>query len=196
MISNASCTTNCLAPMAQVLHERFGIEQGFINTVHAYTSDQQLQDQATATRSRQARPAPHARRGAVDHPEHHRRGPGDRAGACPTSRASSTACRCGCRRRPARSPTSSSILRDETSTSTRSTTRSWPASNDASYRGVLEYSDEPLVSADIVGNPSSCIFSSLDTMANGRMVKVLGWYDNEWGYSNRLVDLVEFLGSK
>jgi glyceraldehyde 3-phosphate dehydrogenase len=67
-------------------------------------------------------------------------------------------------------------------------------SNDASYRGVLEYSDEPLVSADIVGNPSSCIFSSLDTMVNGRMVKVLGWYDNEWGYSNRLVDLVEFLG--
>ena len=70
------------------------------------------------------------------------------------------------------------------------------ASNDKSYRGVLEYSDEPLVSADIVGNPSSCIYSSLDTMANGRMVKVLGWYDNEWGYSNRLVDLVEFVGSK
>jgi glyceraldehyde 3-phosphate dehydrogenase len=62
-------------------------------------------------------------------------------------------------------------------------------SNDGSYRGVLEYSDEPLVSADIVGNASSCIFSSVDTMANGRMVKVLGWYDNEWGYSNRLVDL-------
>jgi glyceraldehyde 3-phosphate dehydrogenase len=67
-------------------------------------------------------------------------------------------------------------------------------SNDASYRGVLEYSDEPLVSADIVGNASSCIFSSLDTMVSGRMVKVLGWYDNEWGYSNRLVDLVEFIG--
>ena len=70
------------------------------------------------------------------------------------------------------------------------------ASGNPSYRGVLEYSDEPLVSADIVGNPSSCIFSSLDTMAMGRMVKVLGWYDNEWGYSNRLVDVVEFLGSK
>jgi glyceraldehyde 3-phosphate dehydrogenase len=68
------------------------------------------------------------------------------------------------------------------------------ASNDKSYRGVLEYSEEPLVSADIVGNPASCIYSSLDTMANGRMVKVLGWYDNEWGYSNRIVDLVEFLG--
>ena len=69
------------------------------------------------------------------------------------------------------------------------------ASNDKSYRGVLEYTDEPLVSADIVGNPSSCIFSALDTLANGRMVKALGWYDNEWGYSNRLVDLVEFLGN-
>jgi glyceraldehyde 3-phosphate dehydrogenase len=70
------------------------------------------------------------------------------------------------------------------------------AANDAGYRGVLEYSDEPLVSADIVGNPASCIFSAQDTMANGRMVKVLGWYDNEWGYSNRLVDLVEFLGHR
>jgi glyceraldehyde 3-phosphate dehydrogenase len=70
------------------------------------------------------------------------------------------------------------------------------ASANTNFRGVLEYSDLPLVSADIVQNPASCIFSALDTMANGRMVKVLGWYDNEWGYSNRLVDLVEFVGSK
>jgi glyceraldehyde 3-phosphate dehydrogenase len=69
------------------------------------------------------------------------------------------------------------------------------AANDASYRGVLEYSDEPLVSADIVHNPASCIFSSLDTMASGKQVKVLGWYDNEWGYSNRLVDIVGFVGA-
>ncbi len=68
------------------------------------------------------------------------------------------------------------------------------AAADPSYRGVLEYSEEQLVSADIVGNPASCIFSADDTMANGRMVKVLGWYDNEWGYSNRLVDLVAFVG--
>ena len=143
----------------------------------------------------QARPAPHARRGAVDHPEHHRRGPGDRAGACPSSRASSTACRCACP-----TPTGSitdlvATLRAEASSRRRSTTRSARPRPTTSYRGVLEYSDEPLVSADIVGNPSSCIFSSLDTMANGRMVKVLGWYDNEWGYSNRLVDLVEFVGA-
>jgi glyceraldehyde 3-phosphate dehydrogenase (phosphorylating) len=70
------------------------------------------------------------------------------------------------------------------------------ASADASYRGVLEYSDEPLVSADIVGNPSSCVFSARDTMASENLVKVLGWYDNEWGYSNRLVDLVAFIGAQ
>ena len=68
------------------------------------------------------------------------------------------------------------------------------AAADASTRGVLEYSDEPLVSSDIVGNPASCIFSAQDTMVNGRIAKVLGWYDNEWGYSNRLVDLVEYIG--
>ncbi len=68
------------------------------------------------------------------------------------------------------------------------------ASNDKSYRGVLEYSNEPLVSADIVGNPSSCIFSAQDTMTDGKLVKVLGWYDNEWGYSNRLIDIVAFVG--
>ena len=67
------------------------------------------------------------------------------------------------------------------------------AAGSASYRGVLQYTEEPLVSADIVANPASCIFSAIDTMVNGRFVKVLGWYDNEWGYSNRLVDLVVFL---
>jgi len=70
------------------------------------------------------------------------------------------------------------------------------AANDAGYRGVLEYSEEPLVSADIVGNPASCIFSAVDTMVNGNTVKVLGWYDNEWGFSNRLIDLIEFVGNQ
>jgi glyceraldehyde 3-phosphate dehydrogenase len=70
------------------------------------------------------------------------------------------------------------------------------AANDARFKGVLVYSDEPLVSADIVQHPASCIFSAEDTMVNGRMVKVLGWYDNEWGFSNRLVDLVEFVGNQ
>jgi glyceraldehyde 3-phosphate dehydrogenase len=67
------------------------------------------------------------------------------------------------------------------------------AAHEKSYRGVLEYSDRPLVSHDIVGNPASCVFSARDTMANGQLVKILGWYDNEWGYANRLVDLVELM---
>ena len=107
VISNASCTTNCLAPMAKVLNDAFGIEQGFITTVHAYTSDQQLQDQASADPFGQARPAAHARRGAVDHPELDRRREGDRPRVARARRASSTASRCACRRRPVRSPTSS-----------------------------------------------------------------------------------------
>ncbi|MGO9874281.1 MAG: type I glyceraldehyde-3-phosphate dehydrogenase [Acidimicrobiia bacterium] len=194
VISNASCTTNCLAPMTRVLHERFGIEQGFVTTVHAYTSDQQLQDQATATRSGK----PDLRR--------------MRAAALSIIPNSTGAARAIGLVMPALkgkldgmslrvpTPTGSitdlvAILRDDVDIA--SVNDAFLAgSNDESYRGVLEYSDEPLVSADIVGDAASCIFSSLDTMANGRMVKVLGWYDNEWGYSNRLVDLVEFLGTR
>ena len=194
VISNASCTTNCLAPMVRVLHERFGIEQGLINTVHAYTSDQQLQDQAVASRSGK----PDLRR--------------MRAAALSIIPNSTGAARAIGQVMPelkgkldgmslrVPTPTGSitdfvAILREEVDVdAVNEAFRT--ASGDKSYRGVLEYSDEPLVSADIVGNPSSCIYSSLDTMASGPMVKVLGWYDNEWGYSNRLVDLVEFLGSK
>jgi glyceraldehyde 3-phosphate dehydrogenase len=192
VISNASCTTNCLAPMTRVLHERFGIEQGLITTVHAYTSDQQLQDQAVATRSGK----PDLRR--------------MRAAALSIIPNSTGAARAIGQVMPdlkgkldgmslrVPTPTGSitdlvAILREDVDVEAINNAFR-ESSNDGSYRGVLEYSDEPLVSADIVGNASSCIFSALDTMANGRMVKVLGWYDNEWGYSNRLVDLVEFLG--
>jgi glyceraldehyde 3-phosphate dehydrogenase len=193
VISNASCTTNCLAPMTRVLHERFGIEQGLINTVHAYTSDQQLQDQAVATRSGK----PDLRR--------------MRAAALSIIPNTTGAARAIGQVMPdlkgkldgmslrVPTPTGSitdfvAMLREDVDVDAINGAF-LEASNDASYRGVLEYSDEPLVSADIVGNPSSCIFSAVDTMVNGRMVKVLGWYDNEWGYSNRLVDLVEFLGT-
>jgi glyceraldehyde 3-phosphate dehydrogenase len=192
VISNASCTTNCLAPMTRVLHERFGIEQGLINTVHAYTSDQQLQDQAVATRSGK----PDLRR--------------MRAAALSIIPNTTGAARAIGQVMPdlkgkldgmsLRVPTPTGSITDfvamlRADVDVDAINNAFlEGSNDASYRGVLEYSDEPLVSADIVGNPSSCIFSSLDTMVNGRMVKVLGWYDNEWGYSNRLVDLVEFLG--
>jgi glyceraldehyde 3-phosphate dehydrogenase len=179
--------------MTRVLHERFGIEQGLINTVHAYTSDQQLQDQAVATRSGK----PDLRR--------------MRAAALSIIPNTTGAARAIGQVMPVlkgkldgmslRVPTPTGSITDFVAMLGKDVDVDaindafLTASNDASYRGVLEYTDEPLVSADIVGNPSSCVFSSLDTMAMGRMVKVLGWYDNEWGYSNRLVDLVEFLGA-
>ncbi len=194
VISNASCTTNCLAPLAKVLHDAFGIERGLITTVHAYTSDQQLQDMATASRSGK----PDLRR--------------MRAAALSIIPSTTGAARAIGQVLPElkgkldgtslRVPTPTGSITDLVAVlhqevgidAINDAFRS--ASNDPSYRGVLEYSDEPLVSADIVQNPASCIFSSLDTMVNGNMVKVLGWYDNEWGYSNRLVDLIEFVGDK
>jgi glyceraldehyde 3-phosphate dehydrogenase len=194
VISNASCTTNCLAPMAKVLHDSFGIEQGFITTAHAYTSDQQLQDQATATRSGK----PDLRR--------------MRAAALSIIPSSTGAAKAIGLVLPElkgkldgislRVPTPTGSITDLVAVLSKEA--SIDAINDAfrkasaatGFRGVLEYSDLPLVSADIVQNPASCIFSALDTMANSKLVKVLGWYDNEWGYSNRLIDLVEFVGSK
>jgi glyceraldehyde 3-phosphate dehydrogenase len=193
VISNASCTTNCLAPMAKVLHDTFGIEQGLITTVHAYTSDQQLQDQATATRSGK----PDLRR--------------MRAAALSIIPSSTGAARAIGLVLPElkgkldgislRVPTPVGSITDlvanlATDADIDSINAAFAkASNDKSFRGVLEYSDEQLVSADIVQNPASCIFSAVDTMAIGRQVKILGWYDNEWGYSNRLVDLVAFVGA-
>jgi glyceraldehyde 3-phosphate dehydrogenase (phosphorylating) len=192
VISNASCTTNCLAPLAKVLDDRFGVERGLMTTVHAYTSDQSLQDLAHPSR----KGTPDLRR--------------MRAANLSIIPASSGAARAIGQVLPAlngrldgaalRVPTPTGSITD-LSAEVRGhasiddlNTAFAEASNDPSYRGVLEYSDEPLVSADIVGNPASCIFSARDTMITGNLVKVLGWYDNEWGYSNRLVDLVAFVG--
>ncbi len=191
VISNASCTTNCLAPLAKVLNDRFGIDRGLITTVHAYTSDQQLQDQASPTRSgkpdlRRMRAAalsiiPNttgaARAIGLVLPELKGRLDG-MALRVPTPTGSIT---------DLVAELNTDITADDVNAAFAE------AAGSASYRGVLEYSDEPLVSADIVGNPSSCIFSARDTIVNGRMAKVLGWYDNEWGYSNRLVDVVAFV---
>jgi glyceraldehyde 3-phosphate dehydrogenase len=193
VISNASCTTNCLAPLAKVINDRFGIEQGLMTTVHAYTTDQSLQDLAHPSR----KGTPDLRR--------------MRAAALSIIPASSGAARAigqvlpeldgrldGAALRvpvPVGSITDlSAQIRDPASVDDLNAAFA-AAANDAAYRGVLEYSDEPLVSADIVGNPASCIFSARDTMANGHLIKVLGWYDNEWGFSNRLVDLVAFVGA-
>ena len=192
VISNASCTTNCLAPMVRVLHDKFTIEQGLINTVHSYTSDQALQDIAQTSRKGKA----DLRR--------------MRAAALSIIPASTGAAKAIGLVLPElkgkldgtsmRVPTPTGSITDLVAVLNESAgvddvnEAFAAAANDASYKGVLTYTDEPLVSADIVGNPASCIFSAKDTMANGKMVKVLGWYDNEWGFSNRLVDLAAFLG--
>ncbi len=193
VISNASCTTNCLAPLAKVLHTTFGIEQGLMTTVHAYTSEQSLVDLAKTTRSgkpdlRRMRAAAlsiiptttgAARAIGVVLPELQGKLDGTSL-RVPTPTGSITDL-------SAQLVTSASV--DEVNDAFAK------AAADPGYRGVLEYSEEELVSADIVGNPASCIYSAVDTMANGSLVKVLGWYDNEWGYSNRLIDLIAFVGA-
>jgi glyceraldehyde 3-phosphate dehydrogenase len=194
VVSNASCTTNCLAPLAKVLQDRFGIDQGFMTTVHAYTSDQALQDIAQTSRSGK----PDLRR--------------MRAAALSIIPASTGAAKAIGLVLPAldgklsglamRVPTPTGSITDlvavlrEPASADDVNEAFAAAANDASYKGVLKYTEEPLVSADIVGDPASCIFSAKDTMANGNMVKVLGWYDNEWGFSNRLIDLVAFVGER
>jgi glyceraldehyde 3-phosphate dehydrogenase len=194
VVSNASCTTNCLAPMARVLDERFGIEQGFMTTVHAYTSDQALLDQPRTGRS----------------------GKGDlrrmRAAAVsivPTSTGASRAVGDVLPRLAGRLdgialrvPVPVGSIVDLVATlegqpTSDEVNRAFAdAAHDKSYRGVIEYTEKPLVSRDIVGNPASCVFSAHDTMAMGRAVKVLGWYDNEWAYAHRLVDLVELVAAE
>jgi glyceraldehyde 3-phosphate dehydrogenase len=193
VVSNASCTTNCLAPMARVLDERFGIEQGLMTTVHAYTSDQALLDQPRTGRSGKA-DLRRMRAAAVS--------------IVPTSTGASRAVGDVLPHLAGRLdgialrvPVPDGSIVDLVATLGRDTTRDEvneafaDAAVDKSYRGVIEYTEKPLVSHDIVGNPASCIFSARDTMANRRVVKVLGWYDNEWGYANRLVDVVELIAS-
>jgi len=194
VVSNASCTTNCLAPLAKVLHDRFRVEQGFMTTIHAYTTEQALQDVAQTTRKGKA----DLRR--------------MRAAALSIIPSSTGAAKAIGLVLPAldgklnglsmRVPTPTGSITDlvavlgESAGADEVNEAFAAAANDASYKGVLSYTEAPLVSADIVGDPASCIFSATDTMANGSMVKVLGWYDNEWGFSNRLVDLSAFLGER
>ena len=185
IISNASCTTNCLAPMAKVLDEAFGIVQGFITTVHAYTSDQNLQD------------APHADL---------RRARAAALSIVPTSTGAAKAVGLvlphlkgkldGIAMRvpiPTGSVTDLTVIlkREVTKEEVNEALRNAAGST---LQGILEYSEEPIVSADIVGNPHSCIFDAPLTAANGTLVKVVGWYDNEVGYSNRTADLIERIG--
>jgi glyceraldehyde 3-phosphate dehydrogenase (phosphorylating) len=188
VISNASCTTNCVAPMAKVLSEAFGIDQGLMTTIHAYTGDQMLID------------APHkdprrARAAAVN--------------IVPTSTGAARATGIvlpqlngrldGAAVRvpvPDGSLTDLTVLLSGEVTAGEVNAAFRAAAEVGPLAGYLEYSTEPLVSTDIIGNPASCVFDSGLTMAAGRLVKVFGWYDNEWGYASRLVDLAAYVAEK
>ena len=182
VISNASCTTNCVVPLAKVLHDAFGIERGFMTTVHAYTNDQNLLDlpHKDLRRSRAAAinivPASTgaAKATSLAMPEMKGRLDGT-ALRVPVPDCSITDLVC--------------FVNNETSI--EDVNRAYlEASQSGPLKEDLQYTEDPIVSSDIIGNPHSCIFDAKSTMANGNMVKVMGWYDNEWGYSNRLVDLV------
>jgi glyceraldehyde 3-phosphate dehydrogenase len=187
IVSNASCTTNCLAPLAKVLHDTFGVEYGFMSTIHSYTNDQRILDfpHDDLRRARAAAvsiiPSSTGAAKAIGEviPELKGRLNGG-AFRVPTPDGSVT-------------DFTAALAKDATVESVNGAFKE--AASDKSYKGVLEYTDEPLVSHDIIGNPHSCIFDSkLTLMLGNRFVKVVGWYDNEWGYSNRCVELMELLG--
>jgi glyceraldehyde 3-phosphate dehydrogenase len=181
IISNASCTTNCAAPMIKVLHENWGLEDGYITTVHSYTGDQRLHD------------APH---------KDLRRARAAALSIVPTSTGAAKAITkifpelngklggCGMR-----VPVPDGSLTDITCVLTKPTTVKeinavFKKASETTLKGILEYTEEPIVSIDIVGNPHSCVYDAEFTSVVGNMIKVIGWYDNEYGYSSRLVDLI------
>jgi len=181
IVSNASCTTNCLAPMAKVLHENFGIVKGFMTTVHAYTNDQNILD--------------------LPHKDLRRA----RAAACSIIPTSTGAAKAigevlpelagkldGFAMRvpvPDGSVTDLSVIVEKTATK-EAINAAMKAAAEGDMKGILEYNVDPIVSSDIVGNAHSCIFDSPLTMSSGTMVKIVGWYDNELGYATRVVDLL------
>ena len=188
VISNASCTTNCVAPLAKVLDDSVGIEHGLMSTVHAYTNDQSILDVVHDDLRR-------ARAAAMN--------------IIPTSTGAAKAVGLVLPQLNGklhgmafRVPTSTVSLIDLVVRTGRSTTVEevndiFKQAADGPLKGILQYCDEPLVSSDFKENPHSCIFDSLSTMVmEGDMVKVLGWYDNEWGYSNRIADLTSFIAAK
>ena len=187
VVSNASCTTNCFVPLVKVLDDAFGVENGLMTTVHAYTGDQQLVD------------GPHSDL---------RRARGAAINITPTStgaaRATSlvmAAMKGKLDGTALRVPVPTGSITDFVANLKKPATveeinAAFKAAANGTLKGVLEYTDAPIVSSDIVTNPHSCIFDSDLTMSMGTMVKVLGWYDNEWGYSNRLVDLTKHIAAK
>jgi glyceraldehyde 3-phosphate dehydrogenase (phosphorylating) len=186
VISNASCTTNCLGPLAKVLNDTFGIEQGFMTTIHAYTNDQNILDLPHKDLRR-------ARAAAIN--------------LIPTSTGAAKAIGLVLPELQGkldgisvRAPVPTGSVTDLAVLLSREVTRdevieAYRQAAGGPLGKYLQFSDDPLVSTDIVQSPYSCIFDSELTMANGKMAKVFGWYDNEWGYSCRLVDLITMVGA-
>ncbi|MCI6411759.1 type I glyceraldehyde-3-phosphate dehydrogenase, partial [Schaalia hyovaginalis] len=187
IVSNASCTTNCLAPLAKVLHENFGIVRGIMTTIHSYTGDQRVLD------------APHgdlrrARAAALN--------------MIPTKTGAAQAVALVLPELKGkfdglavRVPTPTGSLTDltfqaEKEVSVEAINAAVKAAAEGELKGILAYTEDPIVSTDIVGDPHSSIFDASETKVIGDLVKVLSWYDNEWGYSNRLVQLTALVGSK
>ena len=186
IISNASCTTNCLAPLAKILDDALGIERGLMTTIHAYTQDQNLQD------------APH---------KDLRRARAAALNIVPTSSGAAKAIGLVLPKLNGkldgyalRVPIATGSATDLTVTVSRETTvdevnAAFQAAADGPFKGLVSYTEDPIVSSDIVTDPASCIFDAGLTKVIGDQVKVVGWYDNEWGFSNRLVDLSVLVGA-
>jgi glyceraldehyde 3-phosphate dehydrogenase len=188
IISNASCTTNCFAPMVKVLHEAFGLEHGLMSTIHAYTNDQLILDQRHSDLRR-------ARAAALN--------------IIPTSTGAARAVGVvlpelngKLHGMAFRVPTATGSITDFTANVSKDVTveevnQAFREAANGRLKGILEYTDEPLVSSDFRGNPHSCIFDALATIVmEKRMLKVMGWYDNEWGYSCRTADLCALISDK
>jgi glyceraldehyde 3-phosphate dehydrogenase len=188
VISNASCTTNCVAPMAKVLNDAFGLTRGFMTTIHAYTGDQMLLDGP----HKDLRRARSAAASIVPTTTGAARATGEVIPAL-AGRLDGVAVRV-----PVEDGSltdlaavlSVEVTRDNVNEAFRS------AAVAGSLNGLLRYSTDPIVSRDVIGDPSSCIFDSELTQAAGTLVKVFGWYDNEWGYTSRLVDLAAYVGDR
>jgi glyceraldehyde 3-phosphate dehydrogenase len=184
VLSNASCTTNCLAPMVKVLNDNFGILSGFMTTIHAYTNDQKILDLPHSDLRR-------ARSAAVS--------------IIPTSTGAAKAValvipemKGKLNGYAVRVPVPDGSLTDFTVVLAKEATKdeinaAMKNAADTYLKGIMEYTDEPIVSVDIIGNTHSCIFDSKLTQVNGNLVKVVGWYDNEAGYSNRIVDMMQYI---
>jgi glyceraldehyde 3-phosphate dehydrogenase len=182
IVSNASCTTNCLAPMVKVLDDRFGIEKGFVSTVHSYTNDQNLHD-APHRDLRRARAAAYSIIPTTTHAAlameivlPHLK-----------DKIEASAMRVPV---PDGSLTDLIVLLKE-ETTTEAVNQLFKDAANGEYAGIIEYNTDPIVSIDIIGNSHSCIFDAALTSVKGNLVKIVGWYDNEAGYSNRLVDLLK-----